>query len=104
MIAEALVAVPDQVQALDPWAQVLTAIGLLAMGAAFLIVEFLVISWGVLTIAAAACAFAACAVAFAASPAIGWAFVAACPVLSVVIVPWGFRQMERSRAVPKVEI
>ncbi|MBA2480760.1 MAG: NfeD family protein [Planctomycetes bacterium] len=104
MIDRVLLELPEQVVALDPWAQVAAALGLLAIAAGLLVVEFFVISWGMLTFAAAACAFGACALAFAASPAIGWLFVAVCPLLLLAIVPWGFRRMAESRAVPKTEI
>jgi membrane-bound ClpP family serine protease len=99
-----LLALPAAVENLDPWAQVLGAIALLAVGAGLLIVEFFVISWGMLSVGAAICGVLACLVAFSASPMVGWIFVCACPVILAFLVPWGFRQMQRSSAVPHVEI
>lgn len=89
---------------LEPWAQMLIAAGLLVLAASLLLVEFFVISWGLLSVCAAAAAYAACTLAFAVSPAYGWAFVAACPLGAILIIPWGLKRMQRSRAVPKVEI
>ncbi len=89
---------------LEPWAQLLIALGLLLLAASLLLVEFFVVSWGLLSVAAGGAAYAACALAFAVSPLYGWVFVAACPLAAAIIVPWGLRRLQASRAVPKVEI
>jgi membrane-bound ClpP family serine protease len=69
-----------------------------------LLLEFLVVSYGLLAIAALGCAIAGIVIGFGSSPVVGWALLAATPVLAALVVAWGLRRLMRSDLVPKQAI
>jgi membrane-bound ClpP family serine protease len=77
------------------------AVALLAVAALFLFLEFLFVSYGLLGITALGCAIAGIVIGFDSSPAVGWALVAATPVLAAVVVTWGLQRLQNSNLVPK---
>jgi membrane-bound ClpP family serine protease len=83
---------------------VLLAIALLIIAGVLLLLEFLVVSYGLLAIVALGCAIAGIVLGFASSPAVGWALLAAAPILAALVVSWGLRRLVRSDLVPKQEI
>jgi membrane-bound ClpP family serine protease len=86
------------------FSDVLLAIALLVIAAVLLLLEFLVVSYGLLAIAALGCAIAGIVLGFGSSPAIGWALLAATPIIAAFVTAWGLRRLMRSDLVPKQEI
>jgi membrane-bound ClpP family serine protease len=77
------------------------AVVLLAAAALFLFLEFLFVSYGLLSIAALGCAIAGIIIGFGSSPVVGWALVAATPVLAAAVTTWGLHRLMNSDLVPK---
>ena len=77
------------------------AVALLAVAALCLFLEFLFVSYGLLGITALGCAIAGIIIGFGSSPVVGWALVAATPVLAAVVVTWGLHRLMNSGLVPK---
>ncbi len=80
------------------------AIVFLVVAVGLLLLEILVVSYGLLAISALGFAIAGIALGFSSSPAVGWTLLAITPILTVLIVMWGFRRLQRSHLVPKDEI
>lgn len=87
-----------------PVGDVLLAVSLLAGAALLLLLEFLVVSYGLLALTALGCAIAGIVLGFGVSPAVGWALLAATPIIAALVTAWGLRRLTRSALVPKQEI
>lgn len=79
------------------WESLLLALGLLALAVALFVLEIFVISFGVLSVASIASVSAAIYYAFAASDALGWAFVVVAPILTIMLARWGLSRIRVSR-------
>ena len=82
----------------------LLAIVLIVVGIVLLLLEFLIVSYGLLAIGALGFAIAGIALGFSASPVVGWVLFALTPIITAVVVSWGFKRLQRSPLVPKAEI
>ncbi len=82
----------------------LLAIVLIVVGIVLLLLEFLIVSYGLLAIGALCFAIAGIALGFSASPVVGWVLFTLTPIITAVVVTWGFRRLQRSPLVPKAEI
>jgi membrane-bound ClpP family serine protease len=82
----------------------LLAIVLIVVGIVLLLLEFLIVSYGLLAIGALGFAIAGIALGFSASPVVGWVLFTLTPIITAVVVMWGFKRLQRSPLVPKAEI
>lgn len=86
------------------WNSLFYALTLLALGVGLLLAEFFIVSFGLLLMGAIACVAGAFYFAFAASDAVGWAFVLIVPLLIAGITRWGIHRVQQSHVVPRAQV
>ena len=79
------------------WPSLWTALGLLVLAVALLVLELFVVSFGLLLVASIVSAGGAIHYAFVASDATGWTMAAIVPILAVVLARWGLGRIRKSR-------
>ncbi len=89
---------------LDLIARLGIATGLLAIALILLVLEFFIVSGGLIGALAVCAGIAAILYAFTIGPAAGWAFMVATPILSVLVLNWGLRRLQRSRLVVQATV
>jgi membrane-bound serine protease (ClpP class) len=84
--------------------RVAAASALMMLAALLLVLEVFIVSFGILSILAIAAGAWSVSLAFEVSATTGWTFLVAAPVFAGLILRWGLRRVQISRAVPQSEI